>query len=88
MMSEPNWKLVEAENLSLSIHSVDLIGEGWSCLGYLVNGTDVVKVPKLDCWDELKAEILFLETLGEQLPVPRPLHYGRRTEATPYGYAV
>lgn len=89
-MIEPNWKLIETENPHLAIDSVEQIGEGWSCLGYLVNQTHVFKVPKLDCWDELMAEILFLTTVGEQLPLPTPQpHYHRRVSAAaPFGYAV
>ncbi|MBV7328495.1 aminoglycoside phosphotransferase family protein [Chloroflexi bacterium TSY] len=89
-MTEPNWNVIEAENSDLSIQSVEKIGEGWSCLGYLVNESQVFKVPKVDCWDELAAEILFLETLGQQLPLatPRPLLHRRNSDAVLFGYAV
>ena len=89
-MTQPDWRLIEAENTDLNIRSVELIGEGWSCVGYLVNGDQVFKVPKLDCWDELNAEIAFLASLGEQLPlaVPRPLFQQRTSAAAPFGYAA
>ncbi|MEM7032569.1 MAG: aminoglycoside phosphotransferase family protein [Chloroflexota bacterium] len=89
-MMTPDWKRIEIENEDLIIKHIQQIGEGWSCLGYLVNETQVFKVPKLDCWDELAVEIEFLETLGEALPlsVPKPFFHRRESPATPFGYAV
>ncbi|MEM7132252.1 MAG: aminoglycoside phosphotransferase family protein [Chloroflexota bacterium] len=89
-MNTHDWKLIEVENPELVITAVERLDEGWSCLGYLVNKTKVFKVPKLDCWDELAVEIMFLDRLGEELPraVPHPLLHQRDSKATPFGYAV
>jgi aminoglycoside 2''-phosphotransferase len=89
-MIKPDWHLIESENANLSIQKVEKIGEGWNCLGYLVNGVQVFKISKFDCWDELGLEFMFLEMLGQQLslPVPCPLFYRQISKAVPFGYAV
>lgn len=88
---QPDWRVVEAENPALTVHSTRFLGEGWNARAYLVNDELVFRFPKRpEHWEELDREITFLADAACKLPLPSPRYVQqlRHSAAVPYGYAV
>ena len=88
---QPDWRVVEAENPGLTVHSTRFLGEGWNAFAYLVNDELVFRFPKrAEHWEELDREITFLAYAASKLPLPAPRYVQQlsHSAAVPCGYAV